>query len=592
MAMWAVLSLCLMSTCMADIVLQERGYLKLPDRNNNFAVNSGAAKESAYDRMDRFLYVVGKDSAVLHIVDVFDVDNPSVVQTFNFDVALEGYPLDIQVCRGLPNRAYFAVSFGVNDPTRQGHVILYNPYRRGDTALNPINPVDPLLSVGSNPDNIKFTSDCAKLVVSNEGIPAVINNEFIDPPGTVSIISIPETGNPSISTVDFKSYDDPAETIRLLALGVRYMVRVNPTTNSQNPFSNNIEPEYIAISPNNGYAYITLQENNAIARIDLEQNALVSTYPMGYKEYLYSTLDASDQDQFPGVHMTRRNVRGLYQPDKITFMEWGGTLYLITADEGKPYNVPSLGISDNDRARTLESDFSVDSALLAELLDNAQLGRAYISTMDRTSLTDPISEVYTFGGRGFSVFNANTLIREWESGDLIEKVSRWFYPDVFNGGYTGPNLTPTGERDSRSPYMGPELNSVATTTYQGRQLMIFGSGTNGQIYVFQLQASVTQRVDPEFESVHRRGATDATWANLYSREEMGDIGISDLVVIEEADSPIGGSPILIALSEQSGSVSIYSFKDEQYPTDGCVAPTSLRSVGPGMNHHNRTRPAL
>ncbi|ESP05351.1 hypothetical protein LOTGIDRAFT_227977 [Lottia gigantea] len=592
MAKWYLMVLLLLPICRADIVLKEEGYLKLPNRDGAQEIDSGTATESAYDSNSRFLYVVGKFSRVLHVIDVANVASPAVLQTFTFDTGTDGYPLDIQVCRNqAENRAYVAIAFGEQDPSKQGHVILYSPYIRGETALKPINAPDERITVGIDPDNIKFTSDCNKLVVSNEGVASVISGEFIDPPGTINIVTIPLTGNPGVKTIEFTYIDDPAETDRLLALGVRYMVRTNPVQPGvQNPFSNNIEPEYIAVSPNNAYAYITLQENNAIAKVDLIDDNPATIFPMGWKDFQFSTLDLSDRDASPNVHMKRRRVRGLYQPDKISFLEWGNKLYLLTADEGKPFNLPGASFADNARARDLENEYSfpwdTNNQFLASVLDDTQLGRAIVSLQDGR-VGQQITEIYTFGGRGFSIFDSNTLTREWESGDMIEKFSRWFYPDVFNSGYTVPNFTPIDERDTQSPFGGPSINSLAIGTFKGRTVLFFGSGQNGQIYTFQLQASVTERVEPEFQSVHRRGQIDGTWTNLYSRGVMGDIGISDLIVVPEAESNVAGTPILIALSERSGSVSIYTLIDQQFPLNVCSSPPSPFK---SMNHHNRTRP--
>ncbi|XP_046584155.1 mesenchyme-specific cell surface glycoprotein-like [Haliotis rubra] len=146
---------------------------------------------------------------------------------------------------------------------------------------------------------MKFTSDCRRLVVSNEGEPRVVGGTFYDPEGTVSVITFSTTPGaiPVVTTIDFKKYDQPSELIPLLDQGVRYWLRRDPNDATKIiQFSQNVEPEYVAISPSNGFAYITLQENNAMARIDLENAVITSIYPMGNKSWEFLSIDASDRD--------------------------------------------------------------------------------------------------------------------------------------------------------------------------------------------------------------------------------------------------------------------------------------------------------
>ena len=51
---------------------------------------------------------------------------------------------------------------------------------------------------------LTFTPDCRKILVANEGRSGKdIANQFMDPPGTVTIIQRERYGNPSETTVDF-----------------------------------------------------------------------------------------------------------------------------------------------------------------------------------------------------------------------------------------------------------------------------------------------------------------------------------------------------------------------------------------------------
>ncbi|ESO96416.1 hypothetical protein LOTGIDRAFT_159825 [Lottia gigantea] len=554
----------LLATVNCDVVLEERGYLQLPNRENNLVFDSGTAKESAIDTTRRILYVIGEQTAMMHVIDLSNVDTLNTILTYNFNLATEGKPLDVEYCSSALG-SYVAVSFeSTQHPQAEGHIILYRPVTVGQPSLAPINPADPSITVGPHPDNIKFTSDCSKLVVSNEGIPGTVENNFVDPPGSVDVVVITSPTSSTVERASFSFVDDTDKTLELLNAGVRWMVRANFDTNEINPFSNNIEPEYIAISPNDAYAYVTLQENNAIAQISLESYTVANIYPLGSKEWKYSTLDASDMDS--GKYLKKHDISSFYQPDKIAFFEWKEKLYLITADEGKQFNIPVYFYTDSMLARNLHAngDFLVDPALAAELANDTELGRYFVSQFHDGRVSGKIRTVYGFGGRGFSVLNPSTMTREWESGDEIEKFNRLFYPDVFNGDCTDENLTPFQEKDKLSTSTGPSLNAIIDGEFNGRKLIVVASGTNGLIYLYELSSTVAN-AELMFQSVHRRGGTIDTWGRLYSSGNIGDAGIEDMSWIPIEHSPVAGSPVLVVVSSTSGSVSAYTLTERQFP---------------------------
>ncbi|XP_048252939.1 mesenchyme-specific cell surface glycoprotein-like [Haliotis rufescens] len=540
------------------VVLKEASYLRLPDRNGQYVVDSRTARESAYDDVRSYLYVVGRDTAMLHVISLADPANPQEVYAYNFDIAADGRPLDVELCRAAGVTPTLAVTFdGQDSVAYEGHLVLYNLFESSSDTLTPLNPTDPRIIVGAHPDNMKFTSDCRRLVVSNEGEPRVVDGTFFDPEGTVSVLTFSPTPGaiPTVATIDFRKFDDQSELVPILDRGVRYWLRRDPTDASNIiQFSQNVEPEYVAISPSNGFAYITLQENNAIARIDLENSVITSLYPMGNKSWEFLSLDASDSDN--GIAMASRRIRSLYQPDKVAFFTWGDDIpYLLTIDEGKPTTIPGVNFQDYARAASLNWNID-DAALGSELTNNAELGRLYVSNVDGFDNTPNVP--YAFGGRGFSIWNTQSMERTWESGDELERYSRQHFPNTYNGNCAAFLETPVQEMDARSPWMGPEPNSVAIGDFNGRTVLVIGSGRNGMLYVYTLQPNVNTPT-PEFQSVHRAGEIDATWTNLYTREDMGDAIISDIKFSST------GTPKVIVTSEASGSVSVYTLADETWP---------------------------
>ncbi|GIS27389.1 MAG: hypothetical protein CM15mP128_1480 [Methanobacteriota archaeon] len=93
--------------------------------------------------------------------------------------------------------------------------------------------------------------------------------------------------------------------------------------------SQDLEPEYIAVSPDGTHAMVVLQENNAFAKVDLTTLTVTDIVAMGMKDYSVGMYDFSDKDD--GVNLaTYANVYGMYQPDAISTFSVGGSSYYVT----------------------------------------------------------------------------------------------------------------------------------------------------------------------------------------------------------------------------------------------------------------------
>ncbi|XP_041376270.1 uncharacterized protein LOC121388823 [Gigantopelta aegis] len=143
--------------------------------------------------------------------------------------------------------------------------------------------------------------------------------------------------------------------------------------------------------------------------------------------------------------MTRRKIKSYYQPDKVTIVDWQGSPFLVTTDEGKKTKIAGcsmVGCSDYVRAGDV-TDWNVNDAdLEAQLADPAQLGRLFVESRTK-------DEVRAFGGRGFSIVNL-AKTRVYESGDEIEAHSRK-EAKTFNGACSGDGtLRPEDEADVTS----------------------------------------------------------------------------------------------------------------------------------------------
>src|SRR5690606_12253132 len=114
--------------------------------------------------------------------------------------------------------------------------------------------------VGVMPDMVTFTPDGKFLLTANEGEPDPAYTS--DPEGSVSVIDISsgieDLDQDDVYLIRFAAYNDSLEVLK--KRGVRIY-------GPEATVAQDLEPEYIAISPDSRRAFVTLQENNALAII-------------------------------------------------------------------------------------------------------------------------------------------------------------------------------------------------------------------------------------------------------------------------------------------------------------------------------------
>lgn len=133
------------------------------------------------------------------------------------------------------------------------------------------------VKVGHLPDMLTFTKDGSKVLVANEGEP---NTEYtIDPEGSISVIDLSNgVSNASSTSITFESYND--KKVHLQNKGIRIFGNNGNATVAQD-----LEPEYITVTPNGKLAYISCQENNALVVLDLATLKILDILPLGYKNH-------------------------------------------------------------------------------------------------------------------------------------------------------------------------------------------------------------------------------------------------------------------------------------------------------------------
>lgn len=330
------------------------------------------------------------------------------------------------------------VAVAVEAPTKTdpGQVAFFNT--SDAPGASPFKTV----SVGALPDMLTFTPDGSKLLVANEGEPDDYDvggtTGSVDPEGSVSVIDVtgPSAGWIA-SNIGFTAFNGTEAAIA--ASGGR-VFGPNATV------AQDLEPEYITVTPDSQTAFVTLQENNMVAKIDLNTNA-VELQGLGYKDHSIAgnELDASNDDGIDG-NLQTWPVLGMYQPDAIDSYQVGGQMYYVTANEGDARDYDSY--SEEARVRDLALDLDDDGVAdtFSPLQDNDQLGRLKTTTANGDTDNDGLYEqVYSYGARSFSIRDANGNL-VFDSGNLIEAIIASEFPGQW--------------AENRSDDKGPEPEAI------------------------------------------------------------------------------------------------------------------------------------
>jgi DNA-binding beta-propeller fold protein YncE len=230
--------------------------------------NRSAAEIVAYDGASRRAFVANAAANTIDVLDLSSPANPTLV--FSLDITAFGGGINsVAVSNGVVAAAVEAEAKA--DP---GAVVFF------DTDGNVLNSV----TVGVLPDMVTFTPDGRYALTANEGEPE--DDYLVDPEGSVSVIDL--TGgvaNASVSTATFAAFNagTPAG-VRVFGPGA---------TTAQD-----LEPEYVAVSPDSSTAFVVCQENNALAIVDIATATVTDLVGLGYKDHALprNRLDASDRD--------------------------------------------------------------------------------------------------------------------------------------------------------------------------------------------------------------------------------------------------------------------------------------------------------
>jgi 2',3'-cyclic-nucleotide 2'-phosphodiesterase / 3'-nucleotidase / 5'-nucleotidase len=501
------------------------------------------AEISDFDPKTKRLFTTGEVAGkpVLQITDISDPTKPTKIG--NIDLSSFGAGIQsVAVRKGTGNNnSIIAVAISAATSTDPGKVVFFdaNVSIANPTALSQV-------TVGALPDMLTFTPDGKKVLVANEGEP---NETYtVDPEGSISIIdvsgNIAALDNTKVSTASFTAFN--AQAASLKQQGVRLFGKLADGTPSS--LAQDLEPEYIAVSPDGNRAFVTLQESNALAVLDIATSTILSVLPLGFKDHSLAGngFDASDRDNIVGNIITRP-VLGMYQPDAISSFQVAGKTYYITANEGDSRIRPTadgvLPAPNNTEGRIFNEEVRIGSNAVvldptvfpnaAALKNNASLGRLKITnTIGDTDGDGDYDKLYTFGARSFSIWD-DTGKLVFDSGDQLEQITKTQTPTLFNA-----NNGLAADVDTRSDDKGPEPEAATIGYVSGKPYAFIGlERAGGGVMVYDLSNPTA----PQFVQ--------------YIRTE-GDISPEGLKFIAASDSP-NGKPMIAVSNEVSNTATLY-----------------------------------
>ncbi len=471
--------------------------------------DEGGAEIVTYDSENQRAIVVNSgEGSSLDFIDISDPTTP----TLAFSVDLTGYgdgANSVDYSNGTVAVAVQAEAVDAN-----GVVVFL------DTEGNELAVV----TAGALPDMVTFSPDGNTVLVANEGEP---NDAYdIDPEGTVSIIDVSGgvdgLTDDAVTSVQFT---DVPENIRTFG--------PNATP------AQDLEPEYIAVSPDSTTAYVVMQENNALAVIDIASASVAAIVDLGFKDYSLeeNAIDASNEDG--AINIQTWPVLSMYQPDTIATYEVEGEVYIVTANEGDARDYD--GFSEEARV----ADITLDEEAFpnaAELQAEDQLGRLLITTtLGDTDGDGDFDALYGYGARSFSIWNsAGELV--FDSTNDFERITAELIPDAFNSQGANESF------DNRSDDKGPEPEAVAIGEVDGAIYAFIAMERVGGIFVYD----VSDPVAPVYVTYANNNIPEGASEELTA----GDVA-PESVEFVPADASPTGTPLLIVGNEVSGTTTVW-----------------------------------
>jgi 2',3'-cyclic-nucleotide 2'-phosphodiesterase (5'-nucleotidase family) len=481
----------------------------------------GAAEIVAHDPGTQRLFVTNGDQATMDVLDISDPANPARTTTID---PTDAFAAAAGFTHVEVNDGIVAVGAENGDATANGRVIFYDAQ-----SLDVLNTVE----VGVLPDNLQFTPDGNRVVTANEGEQIDADEDGTpeggDPNGSVSVIDIAGgVANAAVETIDFSQFDGQEDSLRDQG------VRIFPNRSA----SDDLEPEYVAISPDGTQARVVLQENNAFAEVDLTTDEITGLQPLGAKDFaaVGNGLDAKENGE---IEIENLPLKGLYQPDQAAAFEQDGETFYVTANEG----------DDRDFDVSEAGEANLDSRAQQVVADNG-LGELEISNIDGDTDGDGQIEALTiFGGRSFAIWDSEGNL-VFDSGSEFAEIMAHEIPDGFNSD------DEANEKDSESEEAGAEVEGLTLGRIDGALHAFIGLEKPGGVMIYDISTpSDAQFVD---YITNRTFDVPLTEDDGSPNPAAGDSGPEGLEFIAAGDSPTG-NPVLAVGNEITGTTTLWEF---------------------------------
>ena len=492
--------------------------------------NNPGSEIVAHDANTERLFVMNSGNAS---VEILDFSNPLAISSIStIDLSAYGasgtsvaYHNNVVAATAVPS-----------DETLNGTVVFMDT---DGVVLSTVN-------VGALPDMITFSPDGTKLLVANEGEP---NSDYsVDPEGTISVIDltsgVANLTQTDVTSLNFNAFD--TQEVQLKADGVRIF---GPNAS----VSEDLEPEYITVASDSETAWVTLQENNAIAVIDLVNLQITDIWSLGYKDHSLAenALDTSNEQDF--IFMANWPIYGMYMPDAIASYTVNGNTYYVTANEGDAREYDTFEEEVDLEDLMLDTSVFSNQSFL-EIEEN--LGKlTFTNTIGDIDNDGEFEELYAFGGRSFSIYDASTGTQVYDSGSDFERIIEEdpVYNAIFNA------TDDENELKNRSDNKGPEPEAVIVQEIDGAYYAFIALERVGGFMVYD----ITNPNAPVFDGYYNNRSVTPGEDDI---ENLGDLAPESLVYVAPEDNAEGKGLIVVA-NEVSATISVYTLENNVLSTD-------------------------
>ena len=477
-------------------------------------------------------------------LDATGVTPLTKTKVFDTDLA-EGYPNKIEGIAHLGETKFLLINdndFGIEGDKTVAKIADINVSKsvdkkqtHGRVVFFDENGVfEKSVKVGILPDMVTYTHDGKKVLVADEG--ELAGNEELDAPlydpyGTVSII---DTTDYKVTTVDFKSVTDTT------GMKIRKGAEI----------ARDFEPEYIAVNEDDTAAYVTLQESNAVAKIDLTTNTLDKVFGLGFKDLSLpeNAMDYKKDDEI-NIATLPNGVYGMYQPDTIKTYRVGGVDYFVTANEGDD--------RDDFYKETVHANELKHSGIpdIGDLRVNPDIG-------DEDGDGD-YEKLYAYGARSFSIWNGDTGELVYDSGNEFAKVVADRFPTQFN---TRAKKGKWKGLDERSEKKGVEPEALALGSVNGKTYAYIGLEKQGGFFVYDITDPTAASQIEYFNDINY---------SINPKDADVNTNIDDIAPEGSEVFTQDGKNYYVNANEVSGTVSIFEIDD----TNGSVTKKDTYYTG-------------